>query len=350
MYSPVVAWSTTRFFLIQSLLQKWHTKQLDFVLAFPQAKVERDLYMEIPKGVQLQGADRSKYVLQLVKNLYGQKQAGRVWYQHLVRGLQEIGFTRSKVDECVFYYKHSVLLVNVNDSILMGPDQAELEHLVKLMSKRFEIQEEGTLGDFLGIQIAKQSNGDLNLTQPQLITSILQDLGLEKRNVKGRNTPALKTVLIHKDSEGEPFDNSFHYRSVIGKLNYLEKSTHPEIAYAVHQCTRYCNAPKASHGEAIKGIGRYLAATRDKGLRISPEGHEFECHVDASHAGDWKQVTAIDNPDTAHSRTGYVLSYAKCPLVWASKLQTEIASSSTEAEYIVLSTAAREVIPMLALA
>jgi hypothetical protein len=254
-YSPVVAWSTTRFLLIQSLLQKWHTKQLDFVLAFPQAKVERDLYMEIPKGVRLQGADRSKYVLQLVKNLYGQKQAGRVWYQHLVRGLQEIGFTRSKVDECVFYYKQSVLLIYVDDSILMGPNEAELEYLVKQMGKRFEIQEEGNLGDFLGIQIAREPDGNLTLTQPQLIESILQDLGLDKKNVKGRTTPALKTVLIHKDPDGEPFDNSFHYRSVTGKLNYLEKSTRPEIAYAVHQCARYCNSPKASHGEAIKRIG-----------------------------------------------------------------------------------------------
>jgi hypothetical protein len=232
----------------------------------------------------------------------------------------------------------------------MGPNAAELDDLVKQMSKRFEIQEEENLGDFLGIQIARESDGNLNLTQPQLIESILQDLGLGKQNVKGRTTPALKTVLIHKDPDGEPFDNSFHYRSVIGKFNYLEKSTRPEIAYAVHQCARYCNAPKASHGEAIKRIGRYLAATREKGLRISPYGHEFECHVDASHAGDWKQVTAIDDPDTARSRTGYVLSYAKCPLVWASKLQTEIALSSTEAEYIALSTAAREVIPMLALA
>ncbi len=54
---------------------------------------------------------------------------------------------------------------------------------------------------------------------------------------------------------------------------------------------------------------------------------EFECYVDASHAGDWKQMTAIDDPDTARSRTGCVLSYAKCPLIWASKLQTEIALS-----------------------
>jgi hypothetical protein len=40
--------------------------------------------MEIPKGVNLEGADRKDYVLKLLKNLYGQKQAGRVWYNHLV--------------------------------------------------------------------------------------------------------------------------------------------------------------------------------------------------------------------------------------------------------------------------
>jgi hypothetical protein len=134
---------------------------------------------------------------------------------------------------------------------------------------------------------------------------------------------------------------------VIGKLNYLEKSTRPELAYAVHQCVRYCNSPKASHGEAIKRIGRYLTATRAQGLKITPTGNQLECYVDASHAGDWKQVNAIDDPDTARSRTGYIVSYAQCPLVWASKLQTEIALSTTEAEYIALSTAAREVIPLI---
>ncbi len=80
MYSPIVAWPTTRFFLIQTLLNGWYTKQLDYVMALPQAKVERELYMEIPKGVRLQGAKNNKhYVLQLVRNLYKQKQAGHAW-------------------------------------------------------------------------------------------------------------------------------------------------------------------------------------------------------------------------------------------------------------------------------
>lgn len=66
------------------------------------------------------------------------------------------------------------------------------------------------------------------------------------------------------------------------------------------------------------------------------------------HAGDLKQTSAIDDPDTAQARTGYVISYAKCPLIWASKLQTEIALSSTEVEYIALSMAGKEVILELA--
>jgi hypothetical protein len=350
-YSPVVSWSTTRFFLVQSLLRNWSTKQLDFVMAFPQAPVERDLYMELPKGVRLEGVEgSSEYVLQILKNLYGQKQAGRVWYQYLVKGLHDIGFTRSSVDECVFYYKKSVLLVYVDDSILMGPDDKELSYLMREMSKRFKIQEEGDLCDYLGIEVKRNKDGSISLTQPQLIDSILKDLSMSQDNVKARRTPSLKTRVLHKDEEGTSFDNSFHYRSIIGKLNYLEKCTRPDLSYAVHQCARFSSNPKQSHALAVKYIARYLAGTREDGIVMKPMQSGFECYVDASHAGDWKQQSAIDDPSTARSRTGYVIRFANCPLVWASKLQTEIALSTTEAEYIALSTSTREILPLLAMA
>jgi hypothetical protein len=71
--------------------------------------------------------------------------------------------------------------------------------------------------------------------------------------------------------------------------------------------------------------------------------------VDASHAGEWNKQDAADNPDTARSRTGYVFMFANCPIIWMSRLQTEIALFSTEAEYIALSTATREVVPLLQL-
>jgi hypothetical protein len=74
----------------------------------------------------------------------------------------------------------------------------------------------------------------------------------------------------------------------------------------------------------------------------------LDCYVDADFAGLWTQNTACD-PISVKSRTGYVITFASCPLLWSSKLQSEIALSTTEAEYIALSQATRDLIPMRAL-
>jgi hypothetical protein len=108
-YAPVVGWSTIRFFITLAIINNWHTRQLDFVLAYPQADIERDLYMKLlvgfsKEGVTLSKKEKKNYVLKLVKNLYGQKQAGRVWYQHLRKKLIKLGFKPSEHNECVFYY------------------------------------------------------------------------------------------------------------------------------------------------------------------------------------------------------------------------------------------------------
>ena len=71
------------------------------------------------------------------------------------------------------------------------------------------------------------------------------------------------------------------YRSVIGKLNFLEKSTRGDISYPVHQCARFASDPRESHAEAVKRIGRYLMGTKDKGVILDPKVNSFECYVDA---------------------------------------------------------------------
>jgi hypothetical protein len=197
-YAPVVTWAATRFFLIMSILNNWHTRQLDFILAYTQAKVERDIYMEIPKGVIIEEEDgttasKGKYVLKLINNLYGQKQAGRVWNQHLVKHLKGLGFVQSDVDECVFYFQRSVFLVYTDDTILMGPDKSEIEHIIQLLQSVFKVQDEGDLSDYLGIKISKLKDGKILLTQPHLIDSIIHDLGLDKPDTKSRATPALSS-------------------------------------------------------------------------------------------------------------------------------------------------------------
>ena len=356
-YAPVVSWGATRFFLTLATKNNWKTRQLDFVMAFTQADVERELYMELPKEFFMPGSDithkdRNKYALKLVKNLYGQKQAGKVWYEHLKERLVTLGFTRSRHDECVFYYGSTIFLVYTDDTILLGPNPDEIEEIVKLLNKNFRIEDQGTLNDYLGVNIEKREDGKLEMTQPTLISSILKDVGLDdptKGNpATSRTTPAYHTVILSKDEEGENHSKEdFDYRQVIGKLLYLEKSTRPDIACSVHQCARFCAAPKSSHAQAVKRICRYLLGTRNKGLILDPKEDSFDCWVDASHASEWSSKGAENDPNTARSRMGYAICYAGCPMLWASKMQTEIALSSTEAEYIALSQSMRETLPLM---
>ena len=143
------------------------------------------------------------------------------------------------------------------------------------------------------------------------------------------------------------FGNSFHYRSVLGKLNYREKGSRPDIAYITHQCARFLSCPKKEHAEAIRWLARYLKGTRDKGMILQPTGDKgLEVYVDADFAGNWDPKETHDR-DTARSRHGYLIMYGGAPILWKSQLQTEIALSSTESEYTGLSYALRDAIPVM---
>jgi hypothetical protein len=225
--------------------------------------------------------------------------------------------------------------------------------MVKKLQSSFKITEEGDLCDYLGIKVTRHDDGNITLTQPHLIQSILKDLGLDKPNSTVADTPSLVTKILsrHLDSPRHEPDH-FDYRSVVGKMNHLEKSTRPDIAEAVHQCARYCSDPRKEHTEAMKRLGRYLRGTATKGIIMRPvDLHSFECWVDASHAGEWQNEVKTCEPDsaTARSRMGYTFMFANCPILWASKMQTEIALSTTEAEYMALSMAMRELIPLMRL-
>ena len=74
----------------------------------------------------------------------------------------------------------------------------------------------------------------------------------------------------------------------------------------------------------------------------------LECYVDADFAGGWTQANA-SNAENVLSRTGYVIMYASCPTLWVSWLQTKIALSTAEMEYIALSQALCDVIPLITL-
>jgi hypothetical protein len=175
--------------------------------------------------------------LKLKKNLYGQKQAGRVWYLHLKNNLLKLGFIPSKHDECVFYQGTTTFIVYTDDTILLGPNKEEIDNQVKQLADKFNIEDQRELSDYLGIKIERKEVETMIWTQPNLIHSILRELKLEglKNKPKERTIPASSTVVLtdHRDSEDHnPKD--FDYRQLIGKLLYLEKSTRPDLSCAVH--------------------------------------------------------------------------------------------------------------------
>ena len=344
-YAPVVQWLTVRIVLILSLLENLHNRSIDFVLAFPQAKIKVDVYMKMPYGYHAP-AD-GLYVLKLRKNLYGFRDASFTFWEK-TRDLlisDKYGFTQSCVDQCLFIRNDCILVTYVDDCLLFSRDNKVIDSVISLLEKDFVMTDEGEVTKYLGVDVKRSSDGSLiELRQPYLIQRILETLKITDANHK--TTPSTKP-LLHKDADGSERKDTWNYRSVKGMLNYLAGSTRPDIAFSTHQCARFCNKPTHLHETAMKRIGRYLLGTADKGIILQPDRNKnVECYVDADFAGNWNKAEAEDAVNML-SRTGYVIQFMGCPILWVSKLQTEIALSTTEAEYIALSQAMRDVIPLM---
>jgi hypothetical protein len=130
--------------------------------------------------------------------------------------------------------------------------------------------------------------------------------------MKTVDIPTHSTIIIPRDKEGKPHSADWGYRSVIGKLNFLEKSTQPEIAYAVHMCARASSDPKESHTNAVKHIGRYLLGTWDVGIILRPDPSKLiDCYVDVDFCGLCDPELALNDPSTAKS----LLASSSCMLV-----------------------------------
>ena len=148
--------------------------------------------------------------------------------------IDKVGFKQSKVDECVFYKGNVIYVLYTDDSIIAGPDEKELNRVVEEIKQAgLNVTVEGDLEDFLGVNIQRRKDGSVKLSQPHLIEQTIKDLHLEDPKVKTKATPASSSKLLSRHSKSERFDGSFNYKSVIGKLNYLEKGSRPDIALSL---------------------------------------------------------------------------------------------------------------------
>ena len=340
-YAPVVAWSSVRLFLVLSITLGWQTCSIDFSNAFVQATLNKSVWIHLPRGfVSKQGRNTC---LRLNKSLYGLSVAPRLWFKHLMAEMLRLGFVQSVHDPCLLFKSGMCIVLYVDDAGISAAKKEDVDKLVSdLRSHGFELTQEGDFSEFLGIKFEYSNDGKtLTMTQKGLIQKVIKAAHMEDCNPNW--TPASSQAL-GIDPDGAVMHEEWNYRSIVGMLLYLSTNTRPDIAFAVSQVARFSHNPKDSHATAIKMIIRYLARTFDKGTIVSPTGtFNMDTYCDADFAGLYRRDPDLE-PTAVKSRTGFIVKLGGCPLVWKSKLQTEISLSTLESEYSALSYTMRTVL------
>jgi hypothetical protein len=113
----------------------------------------------------------------------------------------------------------------VDATIFARPNTAKIQGEIKSfgVSKfeeqhKFELRDEGEVGDFLGIRIKKQADGTFYLTQTGLIEKVLKAAGLQDCN---RCLTPASTTPVGSDVDGATFIEDWEYASIVGMLMYL---------------------------------------------------------------------------------------------------------------------------------
>jgi hypothetical protein len=344
-YAPVVSWISVRMLLILTVFSNLATIQVDYSNAFAQGMLAEQIYLRLPQGCTGKYGDDT--VLKLNRSLYGLKQAALCWFDKLRDALLALGWTQPlpHLEPCLFVKNGVICLVYVDDCLFFARDKSQIQNYIKeIQDAGFELTIEADVYAFLGVEFALDSDtGKISLTQTGLINKIIKMADLENANPK--STPADKNPL-GPCPDDEPHNEEWSYASMIGCLYYLANNSHPDIQFAVHQCARYTHCSKKAHSVAVKRIVKYLLGTRDKGLILSPtKEFTLNMYADADFAGLWTANADEQDPVKVKSQSGHVILLANCPLLWSSKLQTEIACSTMEAEFIALSSAMRDLIP-----
>ena len=335
-FSPVVRFSSIRFLLAFAVQHDFLIHQMDVETAFLNGKLDEEIYMQQPEGYLKPGEEH--LVCKLEKSLYGLKQSSRCWNKAFREGVEKIGFTQASADPCVFIRKEdtlTIIAIHVDDLLILAENILEMQRLKDSLKLQFKMKDMGELHYYLGVCIIQDKEGkQVYIHQGQYIEKMLKKFG--QTEAKSVSTPADLNVKLQKeDGISRPVD-TISYQSIVGSLLYAAITTRPDIAQAVGVVTKFCANPTQSHLTAAKRILRYLKGTGYLGLSYKKcaDGNLIG-YSDADWAGD---------VDDRHSTTGNVFLFAKGAVSWLSKKQATVALSTTEAEYVALSTATQEAI------
>lgn len=145
-----------------------------------------------------------------------------------------------------------------------------------------------------------------------------------------------EAILFPNEGQEATQAEQERYQDMTGSLMFSMVETRPDVAFAMSVVSRFAKNPSRQHTEAVKTIMRYLKATRTLGITYGGE-EGGDLIITGYSDSDW----AGDNA-TRKSTSGFVFMLNGGSVSWCSKIQATVALSSTEAEYVALTLAAKE--------
>ncbi|GJY96432.1 retrovirus-related pol polyprotein from transposon TNT 1-94 [Tanacetum coccineum] len=341
-FSPVVRMTTIRVVLAMCATYDLHLEQLDVKTAFLHGNLEEEIYMLQPEGFKQKG--KENLVCRLNKSLYGLKQAPRCWYKRFDSFIRSLEYNRLHADPCAYFKRFGnndfiILLLYVDDMLVAGPNKDRINKLKAQLAREFEMKDLGPANKILGMQIHRDRvSRKIWLSQKSYVKKILQRFNMQ--DCKPISTPFPTDVKLSSkmspSSEKERMEMSrVPYASAVGSLMFAMICTRPDIAHAVGVVSRYMAEPGRGHWEAVKRILRYIKGTSDVALCFGDSDLIVKGYVDSDYAGDL---------DGSKSTTGYVFTLSGGIVSWVSKLQSVVAMSTTEAEYVASAQASKEAV------
>jgi hypothetical protein len=308
---------------------------------------DEDVLFELPRGYVPKPSvpEGHKVVARSVKAQQGLKQSGRVWNQHQHKCLLEQGFVQCEVAPCIYVKEidrgyilcgilvDDLLFINVSD------DEDALGKVVRLLSKHYEIKYDDKLEKFLGAEFEEREEGIyMHLNQYIGDMMVKYDIADKETDATPESTEMLdkkadfdkEALLLRADKKT--------YQGITGVLMFAMTTCRPNLAHAVNMLARRMSCPRAHDMKASRRVLRYLNGTRRLGLLFNYKTDKKEKDGLLAYAdSDW----ANDSIER-RSTSGFVVLLNGTPISWGSGLQSVVALSSCEAEYVALSECCRE--------
>lgn len=322
--------STVRILLQIDAAKKWEVHQMDVHNAFLHGDLKEEVYMRLPPGFQ--GSDPTK-VGRLRKSIYGLKQPPRCWFSKLSDALLSYGFVQSQSDYSHFSFIRGKInlhiLVYVDDFVIACNDISTLHKFKNYLGQCFHMKDLGKLKYFLGVEIARSSEG-IFLSQRKYALDIVTETGL--LGCKPSFTPM---ELNHKLTKpvASPVSDVEAYRRLVGRLIYFT-FTRPELCYCVHILSQFMHKPMQDHWDAALRVVRYLKGSLSQGVLLRADS---DLRITAYCDADWGSCAL-----SRRSLSAYVVLLGNSPVTWKTKKQKVVSASSAEAEYRSMAYALRE--------